>query len=172
MITRQRLRGDDCNFTTTTAIPQLLRLRVCGDDCDFTTTSIQFYGSITRQLYGIEGPLSKAHHFATEVALAASDASSNQWGGVVAMPEGEFSAGGGFPHSWLPAYIYCKDTFALAEVLTLCCGKHPGGVRRVQLSMDVDSSSVVDAFSKGCPRNPVTHKLLVKLFDLQVAEGL
>ena len=101
----------------------------------------------------------------------ASDTSSNQWGGVVSMPGGEFSAGGGFPHEWLPQHINGKEMFALLEVLKECCRRHPGKLRRAQLVMDVDNRSVVDAFKKGRSRNPTTHATLIKLFELQVTEG-
>ena len=87
------------------------------------------------------------------------------------MPWGEFSAGGGFPHEWLPPHINGKEMFALLEVLAECCRGHPEELRRAQLVMDVDNRSVVDAFKKGRSRNPTTHAMLEKLFELQVAEG-
>ena len=45
-----------------------------------------------------KGPWYEACHFESQATVAAPDASSNQWGGVVAVPWGKFSASGGFPH--------------------------------------------------------------------------
>ena len=45
-----------------------------------------------------KGPWYEARHFESQATVAAPDASSNQWGGVVAVPWGKFSASGGFPH--------------------------------------------------------------------------
>ena len=118
-----------------------------------------------------EGPWYKARHFASRVTLAASDASSNQWDGVVSMPWGRFSAGGGFPHEWLPHPINDRELFALLEMLMECRRRHPGGLSRAQLVMDVYNRSVIEAFRKGRSRNSITHAMHVKLFELQVAEG-
>ena len=85
------------------------------------------------------------------------------------MPGGEFSAGGGFPHDWLPQHINGKEMFALLEVLKECCRRHPGELIRAQLVMD--NRSVVDTFKMGRSRNPTTHATLIKLFELQVTEG-
>ena len=115
-----------------------------------------------------EGPWYKARHFESQATVAASDGSWNQWGGVASTPWGEFSAGGGFPHEWLPRQINGKEMFALLEVLTECCRRHLGELRRAQLVTDIDNRSGVDAFNRGRPRNPNTHAMLVKLFELQV----
>ena len=118
-----------------------------------------------------EGLWYKPRHYASQVTVAAADASSNQWGGVVSMPGGEFSAGGGFLHEWLSRHINEKEMFALLEVLTECGRAHPGQLRRAQLVLDVDNRSVVDAFKKGRSKNPTTHGLLVRLFELQADQG-
>ena len=91
----------------------------------------------------------------------------NQYGGVVSLPRGQFSVGGGFPHEWLPRAINGKEMFALLEVLEQCCRVHPEELRRAQVLMDVDNSATVATFNKGCSRNPVTHKMLVRLFELR-----
>jgi len=61
--------------------------------------------------------------------MASSDASSNQYGGVMALPRWQFSVGGGFPHEWLPRAINGKEIFALLEVLEQCCRAHTGKLR-------------------------------------------
>ena len=118
-----------------------------------------------------EGLWYKPRHYASQVTVAASDASSNQWGGVVSMPGGEFSAGGGLPREWSSRHINEKVIFALLELLTECGRAHPGQLRRAQLVMGVDNRPVVDAFKKGRSRNPTTRGLLVRLFELQVDQG-
>ena len=84
------------------------------------------------------------------------------------MPWGKFSAGGGFPHDWLPRHINGQRMFALLEVLKECCRRHPEQLRKAQFLMDVANRSVVDAFNRGQSRNPSTHAVLTKLFQLQV----
>lgn len=84
------------------------------------------------------------------------------------MPWGEFSAGGGFPREWLTCHINGKGMLTLIEVLIECCRRYPGELRRAQLVMDIDNLSMVDAFKKGRSRNPDSHAMLVKLFELQV----
>ena len=118
-----------------------------------------------------EGPWNKERHFDVQTTPLNSDASSNQWGGVVGLPEGPFEAGGGFPDGWLPKHINLKEMFALLELLKECCRVHPGVLRRAQLVAGVDSTAVVGSFNKGRARNPVAHKMLIDLFDLQVSQG-
>ena len=101
-----------------------------------------------------EGLRYKPPHFTSQITVAASNASSNQWGRVVSMPGGEFSAGGGFPREWLPRHINANEMFALLEVLTECCRAHPEQLRRAQLEINVDNRSVVDAFKKGGRETP------------------
>ena len=107
-----------------------------------------------------EGPWYKPRHFAPQIAVAASDASSNQWGCVVSMAGGEFSASGGFPCEWLPCHIDAKEMFALLDVLTECCRAHLGRLRRAQLVMDVGNRSVVDTFKTGRSKNPSVDGVL------------
>ena len=118
-----------------------------------------------------EGPWYKARHYEVALTAGSSDASSNQYGGVVSLPRGQFSAGGGFPHDWLPRAINGKEMFALLEVLEQCCRVHPGELRRAQVLMDVDNSATVDAFKKGRSSNSITHKMLKRFFELQAEQG-
>ena len=74
------------------------------------------------------------------------------------LPRGQFSAGGGFPHDWLPRAINGKEMFALLEVLEQCCRVHPGELRRAQVLM-------------GRSINSITHKMLKRLFELQAEQG-
>ena len=116
-----------------------------------------------------EEPWYKSRHYDVSVTTASSDASSN--GGVVSLPSGRFSAGGGFPPEWLLRPINGKEMFALLEVLKQCCRERSGELRRDQVLMDVDNRATVDAFRKGRSSNLVTHAMLVSLFELQVAHG-
>ena len=118
-----------------------------------------------------EGPWYKEKHYEVTITTASSDASSNQHGGVVGLPEGEFSTGGGFPHEWLPRHINAKEMYALLETLEQCCKVHPQALRRAQVLMDVDNSATVAAYNKGRSRNSVTHNMLVRLFELQTEQG-
>ena len=118
-----------------------------------------------------EGPWFKARHFKLTLTQGSSDASSTQYGGVVALPHGPFTVGGGFPADWIPRPINGKETFALLEVLSECCRVNPGALYRAQLLMDVDNSSTVTSFRKGRSSNPINHAMLVQLFELQVAHG-
>lgn len=118
-----------------------------------------------------EGPWFKARHYHLELTRASSDASSNQYGGVVSLPQETFEVGGGFPRQWLSRPINGKETFALLEVLTECCRSRPGALHRAQVLMEVDNSATVAAFRKGRSSNPINHALLVRLFELQVQHG-
>ena len=118
-----------------------------------------------------EGPWYKARHYAVKLTQASSDASSNQYGGVVSLPRGQFSVGGDFSHEWLPRAINGKEMFALLEVLEQCCRVHPGELRRAQVLMDVDNSATVAVFNKGRSSNPTTQKMLLRLFELQAEQG-
>ena len=90
---------------------------------------------------------------------------------MISIPGGEVSVDWGFPYKWLPRHIHAKEMFALLEVLTECCRAHPGQFRRGQLVMGIDNRSVLDAFNKGRSRNPITHELLVGVFELQVDQA-
>jgi len=61
--------------------------------------------------------------------------------------------------------------FALLEMIQQCCRVHPGELVRAQVLMDADNRATVDAFNKGLSRNPTTHKMLVRLFELQAEQG-
>ena len=113
-----------------------------------------------------EGPWYKARRLESRATVAVSDASSNQWGGVVPMSWGECPASGGFAHEWLLRHINGKYMFALLETLTECCRRHPGELRRAQLDIDVNNRSVVDLRWRSHHR--CTHAMLVKRFELQV----
>ena len=118
-----------------------------------------------------EGPWQRARHFTAVLTCGATDASSTGWGGVVNASSGPFRAGGVFPQNWLSRHINSKEMYALYHVLRQFCTRYPEALRRAQVLIDVDNQSVVGAFKRGRAKDPVTHALLVQLFDIQVEYG-
>ena len=110
-----------------------------------------------------EGPWYEPRHYASQATVSASDASSNQWGGVVSMTAGEFFVGGGFLTS---GYLGTSP-----EVLTACSRAHSGHLRRAWLLMDIDSCAGMNTFKMGRSKNTCTRGLLVGLFELQEDQG-
>ena len=104
---------------------------------------------------------------------AATDASSQAWGGLSRRPFGAFSvfkAALDFPASWHNVHINVKETFALHGVLKLATTTHPGCLKGSTAVVDVDNKTMHDAFKKGRSRNAQTHGLSTKLFWLQIKE--
>lgn len=116
-----------------------------------------------------EGPRQRARHFTAVLKDGATDASSIGWGGVVNAGFGPFRAGGVFPRELLSRYVNSKEMYGLYLVLQQFCARHPRALRRAKVVIDVDSQPVVGAFKRGCAKDPVTHALLIQLFDLQVS---
>lgn len=56
---------------------------------------------------------------------------------------------------------------ALYHLLRKFCTRHPEELRRTQVLIDVDSSSVMGAISRGRVKNREAHALLVQPFRLQ-----
>ena len=99
----------------------------------------------------------------------ASDASSRGYGGTFTIMGSDYHVGGGFPEDWLGKHINKKEMFALYHSLRLGCARFPSEFHRAQVLMDVDNTAVLGSFNRGRARDPETHGLLVRLFDLQVA---
>lgn len=114
-----------------------------------------------------EGPWQRASHLLVEID-GSSDASSIGWGGVINILNSPYRAGGVFPEDWLRKHINKKEMFALYHLLRLFCVRFPTDLARAQVLIDVDNTAVFGSFNRGRARDPETHALLVKLFELQV----
>ena len=114
-----------------------------------------------------EGPWQRASHLIVKID-GSSDASSLGWGGAINIKGAQYRAGGVFPDDWLHKHINKKEMFALYHLLRLFCARFPASLQRAHVLIDVDNTAVCGSFNRGRARDPETHALLVRLFELQV----
>ena len=97
----------------------------------------------------------------------ATDASSQEWGGVVRSPRvyaNVFRAVADFPPDIAQAHINIKETFALHEVLRLLADDQSRYLRGSTVTIDVDNTTVFHSFRNGHAKDARMHHLVCHLF--------
>ena len=102
---------------------------------------------------------------------AATDASSSGWGGIVREPFKSFSvfkAPAGFPAEWIDVHKSMKETFALHDILRLLVTQSPDHLSGTTSVVEVENTTMFDAFRKSRAGDEQMHDLIKSLFWLQV----